>query len=81
VNPRISIDPKVQHGRPVIKGTRVPVETILAHLAGGDTRETIVREYHVSNEDISAALEYAVELVEAQQHRPGEGDVARAVPD
>jgi len=70
MNPRISIDPKVQHGRPVIKGTRVPVGTILAHLAGGDTRETIIREYGITDVDISAALAYAVELIEQQQQRP-----------
>lgn len=70
MNPRISIDPQVQHGRPVIKGTRVPVAVILGHLAGGDSRESIAREYNVTEEDIAAALEWAVELVEAQQQRP-----------
>jgi uncharacterized protein (DUF433 family) len=70
MNPRIEINPQIQHGRPVIKGTRVPVSAILAHLAGGDSREAIARDYNVSNEDISCALEYAVELVEMQQQRP-----------
>jgi len=70
VNPRISIDPKVQHGRPVIKGTRVPVVRILGELAGGASRETICEQYGVTTQDIVAAVEYASELVEAQQQRP-----------
>ena len=70
MNERISIDPNVQHGRPVIKGTRVPVSVILANLAGGESRDTIVREYGVTDADISAALAYAVEIVEQQRQRP-----------
>ena len=70
MNPRIEINPQIQHGRPVIKGTRVTIEAILAELAGGSSRDYIAREYHVTDEDISSALEYAVELVEAQQQRP-----------
>ena len=41
---RISIDPAVQHGKPVIRGTRVPVARILGSLAGGLTQEQIVEE-------------------------------------
>lgn len=70
MNPRIEINPLIQHGRPVIKGTRVPVATVLAHLAGGESRDVIAREYGVTDEDISAALEWAVELVDAQRQSP-----------
>jgi uncharacterized protein (DUF433 family) len=70
MNERISIDPAVQHGRPVIKGTRVPVVVILGSIAGAMSREEIMREYHVTNEDITAALEYACELVAEEQHHP-----------
>ena len=70
MNPRISIDPKVQHGRPVIKGTRVPVVRILGELAGGTPREQICDQYGVTMQDIVAAIEYASELVDAQQQRP-----------
>lgn len=56
---RISIDPAVQHGKPVIRGTRVPVARILGSLAGGMSREEIVDEYRVTLEDIAAALEFA----------------------
>jgi uncharacterized protein (DUF433 family) len=60
----ISIDPAVQHGKPVIRGTRVPVARILGSLAGGMSSEEIVDEYRVTVEDIAATLEFATELVE-----------------
>jgi uncharacterized protein (DUF433 family) len=59
---RISIDPAVQHGKPVVRGTRVPVARILGSLAGGMTQEQIVEEYGVTTEDIAAALEFAQTL-------------------
>jgi uncharacterized protein (DUF433 family) len=48
---RIAIDPAIQHGRPVIRGTRVPVARILGSLAGGMSQEQIVDEYGVTAED------------------------------
>lgn len=60
---RISVDPKVHHGAPVITGTRVPVSIVLGSLAGGMSKEEVVREYDVTAEDIEAALVYAAELV------------------
>ncbi len=41
---RILIDPKIMHGRPVIKGTRVPVDVILGSLVGGMSYEDIEKE-------------------------------------
>ncbi|HKO59128.1 MAG TPA: DUF433 domain-containing protein [Thermoanaerobaculia bacterium] len=67
---RIKIDPQIQHGRPVIRGTRVPVIRILGELAGGMTREKIAEEYGVTIEDVIAAIDYAAELVEQEQERP-----------
>ena len=67
---RITIDPKIQHGKPVIRGTRVPVARIIAELAGGMTREEFMREYKLSAEDIAAALNYAADLVEADEFHP-----------
>lgn len=55
-HPRISIDPAVCHGRPVVAGTRVPVAVITGGLAGGMTIEEVVREYDVSVADVQAAL-------------------------
>ena len=67
---RIVIDPKIQHGKPIVRGTRVPVARIIAELAGGMTREELMREYDVSAEDIAAALAYAADLVEADEFHP-----------
>lgn len=64
---RIIIDPKIQHGKPVIRGTRVPVARIIAELAGGMPREEVVREYAITSEDVAAALAYAADLVEADE--------------
>ncbi len=70
MNERIIIDPEIQHGKPVIRGTRVPVVRILGGLAGGMTFDEISREYDVSAEDIRAAIKYAEELVEQETHHP-----------
>ena len=59
MNERIVIDPEIQHGKPVIRGTRVPVARLVGGLAGGMTIEEIIREYEVSAEDIVAAINYA----------------------
>ncbi|MBL6992206.1 MAG: DUF433 domain-containing protein [Bacteriovoracaceae bacterium] len=60
---RIVIDQKVRHGKPVIKGTRVPVEIILGSLAGGMSFQEICEDYEISEDDIKAAIEYAAKLV------------------
>jgi len=70
MNKRIVIDAKIQHGKPVIRGTRVPVSRIVGGLASGMTREEIRREYDITDEDVSAALEYANTLIEAEQFHP-----------
>ncbi|HEY0141105.1 MAG TPA: DUF433 domain-containing protein [Thermoanaerobaculia bacterium] len=67
MNPRIVIDPQVQHGRPVIKGTRVPVVRILGCLSEGMSLESTAAEYRVAVEDVVAAIEFAAELVEQSQ--------------
>lgn len=56
MNDRIVIDSDIQHGKPVIRGTRVPITRIIGGLAGGMTKEEIIREYEVTEEDINAAL-------------------------
>jgi len=63
VNPRLQINPTVCHGKPVIRGTRVLVSTILGALSGGDSIETVLEDYpSITAEDISAALEFASRL-------------------
>lgn len=70
MNTRVVIDPEIQHGKPVIRGTRIPVTRIIGGLAGGMTREEIMREYEVTEEDIRAALSYAADLIEAEEFHP-----------
>lgn len=65
---RIASDPRVCHGKPVIRGTRVPVAVVTGSLAGGMTFEEVTREYGVSLDDIRAALRFATRLVEEEQH-------------
>jgi uncharacterized protein (DUF433 family) len=61
---RISIDPKVMVGKPVIKGTRIPVELIVRMLAQGIPENEILREYpRLQPEDIRAALDYAARVL------------------
>jgi uncharacterized protein (DUF433 family) len=65
---RITIDPKVLVGKPVIKGTRISVEFLIELLANGWTHRQILANYpHLKEEDISAALHYAAETVK-QEH-------------
>jgi len=55
----ICIDKKIKGGKPVIKGTRVPVDLILGKLAGGMTYEAVMKEYDITKKDILSVLEYA----------------------
>jgi len=60
---RITIDPKVLSGKPVIRGTRMSVEFILDLLANGWTIEEILENYpQLKKEDVIAALKYAAKL-------------------
>jgi uncharacterized protein (DUF433 family) len=62
-NERIVRHPSIHHGKLVIRGTRLPVSTVIGSLAGGMTSEEIQREYDVTAEDIRAVLEFAVDLL------------------
>ncbi len=67
IAPRIVVDPAVRFGRPTIIGTRVPVATIVAKLAGGMSAAEIIAEYDVTAEDVQAALHYAAQLVAGEE--------------
>ncbi|MGL4551439.1 MAG: DUF433 domain-containing protein [Gemmataceae bacterium] len=57
---RITLDPAVMGGKPCIRGLRVTAATVVGLLAGGHTRERILRAYpYLEPEDIDAALAYA----------------------
>ena len=59
LEPGIVVDEKIRFGKPVIKGTRVPVELILGHLASGMTHEEVMQEYDLTRDQILAVLNYA----------------------
>jgi uncharacterized protein (DUF433 family) len=61
---RISIDPGVCHGKACIKGTRVMAGVVLANVAAGETFESIMSGYHITREDIQAALYFAADLAQ-----------------
>ena len=57
---RIELNPKVCNGKPVIKGTRIPVSVILEQIAEGETWDKLLAGYpELKKEDIQAALLYA----------------------
>jgi uncharacterized protein (DUF433 family) len=64
---KVVIDPEIMGGKPVIKGTRVPVEVIIGGLAGGMTIEEVCNEYRIKEEDVRAALTYAAETL-SEEH-------------
>jgi uncharacterized protein (DUF433 family) len=69
IAPRISVDEKVRFGKPVIRGTRVPVDLIIGKLAGGMTYEEVMAEYEITREDLLAVLDYAAKLLASEEIR------------
>ena len=67
---RIVLDPAVSHGKPIIRGTRVPVTVVVGSLAGGMTFEEVQHEYDVTADDIRAALRFVGELAEQESFHP-----------
>jgi uncharacterized protein (DUF433 family) len=64
---RITVDPDVLVGKPVIKGTRIPVYLIVELVASGIATKEILKEYpRLKKEDIKATLLYASKLVESE---------------
>jgi uncharacterized protein (DUF433 family) len=64
---RIAIDPKIMGGKPVIKGTRVPIQTIIGFLAGGDEVAVVCEQLDITEEDVRAALAYAADLLKDER--------------
>ncbi len=62
---RITSDPDISFGKPVIRGTRMAVVFLLEHLAAGDSHEEILEAFpFLKNEDILACLQYATQLMD-----------------
>lgn len=61
---KISINPDICNGRPVIKGTRIAVQTILEFLGAGDSIDEVLKEYpSLEKEDVYACIKYASKLM------------------
>lgn len=61
---RITIDPAICNGKPIFKGKRIAVQTILEFLAAGDSQEEILKAYpSLEPEDIQAALDFASKMM------------------
>jgi uncharacterized protein (DUF433 family) len=68
---RITVNPKIFGGKPIIRGRRLAVEHILGMLATGDTAEDILQAYPwVEKEDVQACLVYARRLVGHERVEP-----------
>jgi uncharacterized protein (DUF433 family) len=61
---RIAMNPEVMGGKPVIRGTRIPVDMILRKLGAGMTTEEILADHpHLAAEDIMAAQSFAADYI------------------
>jgi uncharacterized protein (DUF433 family) len=69
IAPRIVVDESIRFGRPVIQGTRVPVDLVVGKLAGGMSVEEVAEEYALDREDVLAALAYAARALSEEQIR------------
>lgn len=65
---RITVNPRVLLGKPIIRGLRISVDQILKALAGGVTVDELLQDYpELEKEDIQAALLYAADLVNKER--------------
>ncbi len=69
IAPRIVVDPRIRFGKPIIQGTRVPVELVIAKLAGGMSAQEVATEYGITIEDVQAALSYAATVLASEEVR------------
>jgi len=68
---RITLDPDILQGKPVIKGTRISIQHILELLANGWTEQTILENYpQLKKEDIQSALRYATDILKDETVYP-----------
>lgn len=68
---RITIDPDVLAGKPVVRGTRLAVDFIIGLLGQGWSESDILRNYPgLTREDIAACLQYASEVLQAEKVYP-----------
>lgn len=74
---RITVDPKIFGGKPIVRGRRLAVEHVLGMLAAGDTTETLTHAYAwLEREDVLACLAYARRVVGHERVQPRIADQA-----
>ena len=74
---RITVNPRIYGGKPIVRGRRLAVEHVLAMLAAGDTVEILLEGYPwLEREDVLACLAYACRLVAHERVEPFFVDVA-----
>lgn len=64
---QIEINPNIKGGKPVIRGTRVPVEVVVGALAGGASLEEVTTAYAITVEQVQACLAFAAEILREEQ--------------
>lgn len=68
---RITQDPNVMVGKPVVKGTRVPVERVIQHLADNPDFDDVLQAFpHLTLDDVKACLTYAHAELERSHKKP-----------
>jgi len=68
---RIEVNPKIMLGKPVIRGTRIPVELLLRKLGEGATEAQLLDAYpRLTREDIRAAITYAAQALAHEENVP-----------
>jgi uncharacterized protein (DUF433 family) len=71
VHDRITSNPKIAFGKPVVAGTRIPVEKVLIQLSGNPDHAELFEVYpELTEEDVKASLEYASSVVASQNPQP-----------
>lgn len=63
----IIIDPSIHTGRPVIRGTRVPVDVVVGRVAAGMAIQAVADEYGITEQDVYNALRYAAQRLTEEQ--------------
>lgn len=77
---RINMDSEILAGKPVVKGTRIPVELVLKRLAQDLNLKTLFEAYpRLTEEDVKACLEYAQALVEGEEIYPAPAHLPGAI--
>ena len=63
----ITVDPSVRFGKPVIKDTRIPADTVVARVAAGMGIKEVAEEYGITEKDVYNALNYAARRLAEEQ--------------